>query len=105
MITKILAEVTSTGICEEQCGFRSNRSTTGTIFTTRQITEKVIEFNKTAHMCFIDLNPALGKSSIDRYRIPTIKKKRIHLNINNKNHQRFKHSDYTQIHIYKQQIS
>lgn len=53
LFTKILLdEVASTGISEKYQGFRKNRST---ILTIRQITEKAIEYNKTAYMCFIDL--------------------------------------------------
>ena len=52
---------------EEQCGFRPNRSTTtDLIFSIRQITEKVIEYNEEVHVCFIYLEKAFD--SIPRKR-------------------------------------
>lgn len=49
LLTKILAkEIAQTGINEEQQGFRQNRSTVDAIFILRQISEKAIEFDKTA---------------------------------------------------------
>jgi len=47
--------------CEEQHGFRSNRSTTDALFIVRQIAEKSIEFAKPAYMCFVDLKQAFDK--------------------------------------------
>lgn len=40
LFTKILAG-TLTGVCEEQCGFGSNKSTTNAVFIFRQITDRV----------------------------------------------------------------
>lgn len=68
LFTKIIAdEVASTGISEEQQGFRKNRSTTDAIFILRQITEKAIEFDKPAFLCFIDLTKAF-----DRVQLPDV---------------------------------
>jgi hypothetical protein len=39
---------------EEQCGFRKGRSTTGAIFTIKQITGKRSEFNRQLYMVFLD---------------------------------------------------
>lgn len=62
LFTKILAtRVSDTGIAEEQQGFRQNRSTTYAIFIIRQITEKAIEFNHPAFMCFMDLTKAFNR--------------------------------------------
>ncbi|XP_073989088.1 uncharacterized protein [Rhodnius prolixus] len=46
---------------EDQCGFRSNRSTQDLIFTLRQIMEKNIEYDKEVHLCFIDLCKAFDR--------------------------------------------
>lgn len=80
LFTKILAEeVVSTGICEEQQGFRNNRSAIDAIFIIRQITEKAIEFSKVAFMCFVDLTQAF-----DRVRLADVlallQKRNIHPN-------------------------
>ena len=57
-LTKIFEkEIADTRLCEEQQGFRKNRSAIDAIFTIRQITEKAIEFNK-PFMCFVDLTQA-----------------------------------------------
>jgi hypothetical protein len=40
---------------ETQCEFRRNRSTQNHIFTLRQISEKITEFGKEAHLCFTDI--------------------------------------------------
>lgn len=62
LFTKIIAEeVASTGIADEQQGFRRNRSTIDTVFILRQKTEKAIEYNKAAFMCFIDLTKAFDR--------------------------------------------
>lgn len=77
LLTKIIAdEVTQTGISEEQQGFRQNRSTIDAIFILRQITEKSIEFNKTAFMCFIDLKQAFDKVRL-RDVLRTLKKRNV----------------------------
>lgn len=81
LFTKILAEeVMSTGICEEQQGFRNNRSAVDAIFIIRQITEKAIEFNKTAFMCFIDLTQAFDRVQLTDV-ITLLHKRNIHPNI------------------------
>ena len=43
---------------EEQCGFRTNRGTQDHIFTMRQLSEKILEYGKEAHVTFIDLEKA-----------------------------------------------
>ena len=59
--TKIFEEeIADTGLCEEQQGFRKNRSAIDPIFIIRQINEKTIEFNKPAFMCFVDLTQAFA---------------------------------------------
>ena len=78
LFTKILSdEIHARGMCEEQQGFRKNRSTIDAIFTIRQIAEKSIEYNKIAYMCFVDLTKAF-----DRVRLPDVvrllKKKNVH---------------------------
>ncbi|KAH1024898.1 hypothetical protein HUJ05_009734 [Dendroctonus ponderosae] len=81
LLTKILAEeVTNTGICEEQQGFRHNRSTIDAILTLRQIAEKAIEFNKPAFMCFIDLSQAFDKVRLTDV-IKLLEERKIHQNI------------------------
>ncbi|GJQ84770.1 hypothetical protein Trydic_g21170 [Trypoxylus dichotomus] len=42
-------------IRKEQQGFRKNRSTIDTIFIVRQITEKSLELNTPAFLCFLDM--------------------------------------------------
>ena len=54
-------EIADTGLCEKQQGFRKNRSAIDVIFTIRQKTEKAIEFNKQAFMCFVDLTQAFDR--------------------------------------------
>lgn len=48
-------------LSEEQQDFRKNRSTIDAIFIVRQITEKALEFNKPAYLCFIDLTKAFDR--------------------------------------------
>ena len=73
-LTKIFAEeIANTGICEEQQGFRKNRSAINAIFTTRQITEKAIEFNKPAFMCFVDLTQAFDRVKLED--VPLLQKR------------------------------
>ena len=56
LFTKLLAEyIVDTGISEEQQGFRCNRSTIDAIFIMCRITEKAIEFDIPAFLCFVDL--------------------------------------------------
>ena len=50
-----------TCLADEQQGFRSGRSCTDAVFVIRQITEKSIEYNKPAYMCFIDLEKAFDR--------------------------------------------
>ena len=45
-------------IGDQQCGFRSNRSTTDHIFCILQILEKKREHNEAVHQLFIDFNKA-----------------------------------------------
>ena len=65
-LTKIFEEeIAHNGICEEQQGFRKNRSAIDAIFTIRQIAEKAIEFNKPAFMCFVDLTQAFDRVKLE----------------------------------------
>ena len=63
LTTKIItAKINSlTSLTEEQQGFRSGRSCTDAVFVIRQVTEKSIEYNKPAYMCFIDLEKAFDR--------------------------------------------
>ncbi|XP_057672917.1 uncharacterized protein LOC130904270 [Diorhabda carinulata] len=67
----------SSGISEEQQGFRKNRSAIDAIFVIFQIKEKAIEFNKTAYMCFIDLTQAFDRVRLSNVTI-LLKRKKIH---------------------------
>ena len=61
-LTKIFEEeMVDTGLCEEQQGFRKNRSAMDAIFTIRQITQKAIEFNMPAFMCLVDLTQTFDR--------------------------------------------
>ena len=65
-LTKIFEEeIADTGICEELQGFRKNSSAIDAIFTIRLITEKVIEFNKPAFICFVDLTQAFDRVELE----------------------------------------
>lgn len=44
---------------------RTTASTTSTIFVVRQISEKSIEYNKHANMCFVDLPKALDRMNLE----------------------------------------
>jgi len=44
--------------CDNQCGFRRNRSTTDHIFCVRQILEKKWKFKETEHHVFMDFKTA-----------------------------------------------
>ena len=58
----ILREITNTiSIREEQQGFRKNRSAIDAIFIIKQISEKSLEFNKPAFMCFVDMTKAFDR--------------------------------------------
>ena len=62
---KILAkEISKNGINVEQQGFRQNRSTIDAIFTL-QVTEKALEYNKPAYLCFIDLVQAFDRVKVN----------------------------------------
>ena len=77
-LTKIFEEeIADTGICEEQQGFRKNRSAIDAIFTIRQITEKAIEFNKPAFMCFVDLTQAFDRVKLEDV-VPLLQKREVH---------------------------
>ena len=81
ILTKVFEEVISaTGLCEEQQGFRRNRSTTDAIFTIRQVSEKAIEFNKPAFMCFIDLTQAFDRVQLADI-VPILKKRKLYPDI------------------------
>ena len=73
---KILAEeVRSTEICEEQQGFRNNRSAIDAIFIIRKITKSY-----TAFMCFINLTQAFDRVRLT-YVIILLHKRSMHPNI------------------------
>lgn len=59
VITNKINDLTS--LADEQQGFRSGRSCTDAVFIIRQITEKSIEYNRPAYMCFIDLEKAFDR--------------------------------------------
>lgn len=81
LLTKVLAEeVATTGIREEQQGFRPNRSAVDAIFILRQLAEKAIEFNKPAFMYFVDLTQAFDRVRL-RDVIALLKKRHIDPNI------------------------
>ena len=92
-LTKIFEEeIADTGLYEEQQGFRKNRSAIDAIFTIRQITEKAIEFNKPAFMCFVDLIQAFDRVKLEDV-VPLLQKREVHPRIitiinklNNNNH-------------------
>lgn len=52
-------------LSDEQQGFRVGRSCTDAIFIVRQITEKALEFNKPAFLCFIDLEKAFDSLQLN----------------------------------------
>ena len=77
-LTKIFEEeIADTGLCEEQQGFRKNRSVIDAIFTIRQITEKTIEFNKPTFMCFVDLTKAFDRVKLKDV-VPLLQKREVH---------------------------
>ena len=49
-----------------QCGFCPGRSTTGQIFTLKQIFEKSWEYNKDLFACFVDLEKAHKQATRDK---------------------------------------
>lgn len=59
MITNKINNLTF--LADEQQGFRSGRSCTDAVFVIRQITEKSIEYNRPAYMCFIGLEKAFDR--------------------------------------------
>ena len=56
-------------LLESQCGFWKGRGTTDQIWLTRQIIERAVEFEKTAHLCFTK-----AYDSVDRDALITILK-------------------------------
>ena len=77
-LTKIFEEeIADTGLCEEQQGFRKNRSAIDAIFTIRQITEKAIEFNKPAFMYFVDLTQAFDRVKLEDV-VPLLQKREVY---------------------------
>ena len=80
-LTKIFEEeIPDTGICEEPQGFVKNRSAIDAIFTIRQITEKAIEFNKPAFMCFVDLTQAFDRVKLEDV-VSLLLKREVHTRI------------------------
>lgn len=69
LLTKILTKKITDKVpmCEEQQGFRSNRSTLDAIFILQQLIEKSVEFNKPMFVCFVDL-----KQAFDRIRLRNV---------------------------------
>ena len=63
LLTKIITNKINglISLQHEQQGFRSGRSCTDAVFVLRQITEKSIEYNKPANICFIDLVKAFDQ--------------------------------------------
>ena len=63
LLTKIITNKINglISLQDEQQGFRSGRSCTDAVFVLRQITEKSIEYNKPAYICFIDLVKAFDR--------------------------------------------
>jgi hypothetical protein len=53
-----LSPYTDEFICDHQCGFRHDRSTTDQIFCNHWILEKKWEYNETVHQLFIDFKKA-----------------------------------------------
>ena len=70
-------EIADTGLCKEQQGFRKNRSAIDAIFTIRQITERAIEFNKPAFMCFVDLTQAFDRVKLEDA-VQLLQKREVH---------------------------
>lgn len=62
-LTKILTQIIrlKAPLCEEQQGFRHNRSTVDAIFIMRQLAEKGIEFDKPVFICMVDLQQAFDR--------------------------------------------
>lgn len=54
-----------TSLQDEQQGFRRGRSCVDAVFVLRQITEKSIEYNKPAYLCFIDLTKAFDQVQLE----------------------------------------
>ncbi|CAF1351176.1 unnamed protein product [Rotaria magnacalcarata] len=52
-------------LLEEQAGFRTNRSTIDQVFILKMVMEKTREFNKSLHMCFIDIQKAYDSINRD----------------------------------------
>ena len=62
LLTKIITNKDGLlSLQNEQQGFRSGRSCKDAVFVLRQITEKSIEYNKLAYICFIDLVKAFDR--------------------------------------------
>lgn len=79
LFTKIITEKLEAyiEINEEQQGFRRNRSATDAIFIIRQLTEKAIEYNTPAFLCFVDLQKAFDRvqlsdvtKTLAKYNVP-----------------------------------
>ena len=82
LTTKIItAKINSlTSLTEEQQGFRSGKLCTDAVFVIRQVTEKSIEYNKPAYICFIDLEKAFDRVQL-RYFIHFVYNRQIPHNI------------------------
>lgn len=83
LLTKIIAaKIANTGTCEEQQGFRNNRSTMDAIFTLtiRQIVAQAIKCDKPAFLCFVDLTKAFNRVRLKDV-IRFLRKRKINKNI------------------------
>lgn len=82
LFTRILGQhiLQHTKLCEEQQGFRKNRSTVDAVFVVRQVIEKSIEYDKHAYLCFIDLSKAFDRIQLTDV-VEELKHRGIHPNI------------------------
>lgn len=61
VLLKRLKVVVDNEIQDEQCGFRAGRGTTDQLFILQQVVEKTWEYDRQAHMCFVDLEKAYDR--------------------------------------------
>jgi hypothetical protein len=61
ILETLLKEQVEHQLEEAQCGFLQGRSTQDLIFTLRQISEKVIEYDSEVHICYLDLEKAFDR--------------------------------------------
>ena len=63
LLNRLVPSITAGHIPESQCGFRAKRSTTGMVFSLRQLQEKCREQNKGLYITFVDLTKAFDTVS------------------------------------------